>query len=124
MKIATIFASTQLFLASGLILPATSAAVHLPMASALWGFLGTTVLLYWPQDHPVLLLMKSWLCTILFGSAIAMLADCCLPHCSAGHTFLCLLPFFLLLTPCIVFLLRHLFQRLTSQYRCTPGRFR
>ena len=116
MKIATIIAATQLFFVSGIILPDTPATAHLPMVSALWGFLGTTVLLFWPQDHPVLLLMKCWLCTILFGSAMAMLADCCLPHCSAGLTFMCLLPFFLLLIPCIVFLLRHLVRRFSSQY--------
>lgn len=107
MKIVTIIATALLFLGGGSLLSDTTVPAYLPQASALWGLIGTTVLLYWPQDHPLLLLMKCWLCTVLYGSALAMLADCSILPYSAGLVFLHLLPLFMLLVPCIVFIGRH-----------------
>lgn len=116
-KMLAIIATAIICFAAGQFLMVAGADTGLPVQAALWGAVGTAVLLYWPRRTILQLLSLCWLCIVLYGVAGSAIADCrvskepeqYLPSSGTMVIFFSI-PFLLVLVPIGVFFIRSAYR--------------
>lgn len=103
MKAIFIFASAALFFALG-----WYSGMEAPMQPALWGAVGTSVLLYWPRRSVMQVISLCWLCVLLYGVAAFSVTPREEGYMPSGAAMIVLfaVPFLMVLVPIVVIFFR------------------